>query len=301
MKKFLNNFATVLSIVFTFILTILLILFCILLNTKNYFTDVNVGRVASDTDMSKVVYLLDKDLYDNLTSLLKLINVDEELVSSIINGNHIKNTVSEYIVSVYNGVINDEEIKELEKEDLLLVVEEAIDTINEEKGNVISNTSKGMILDLVDKESYKILDALPNEEEVRKLINENDKIDIAKKVLSKETIIISISTILVILLIIGLLTYSSYKWLSYLGLSLSISSIVFILYNVIYNVIEFYIELDNELSTYIVNILINNLMSNFFITGIILLLLAIFVFILYNTIKKGGKKTDDFEESDEEE
>lgn len=298
MRKVFNVLGILLSFILAIVLSVVITSFALVLNVSSFTNETMINKVLVDVDLTETIKLAnDGKVWKGLVLISALEGYSEENLEVLLNSYHLKEFFSKYMSDAMNGVIYEDEFEVFTKDELNDVLSKTIDDYNENTDNEISNRMKASILDFTSENYEYIKKIIPTSEEINKSLESNEEFirvrDTYVFLTSSKTKGILVVTILALIGIISLLRFSYYKWSFYSGVSLLLSSIcLFVSDNILGRVnVSSYLK-GNELMKNVVDSLLRNIGDNLFVTAFILLVIAIFSFVLHYHFKASFHLTE---------
>ena len=270
MKKFLNGLGVFGSVVLTFILTILIFLYVVVLNVKFVVSERGMANTFKKIDVVETLKSAeDGTMWEDFTQLAENLDLTEEQFEQILNSDKVKEQVGSYIGEIFSSVFNDKEVL-LTKEKLDKFLNVAVDEYNKVSDTKISDSDRQNIINSFDEEM------IDNMNEEFGSINLMDTVDseYVKYVEFADNVLFgnfNLMLLVVIILIIGLIAlfrFSYYKWIPYVKTSTIISGILMLFVGIILLIIPIQ---DMEIILPLKNVIVTNI----FITSGVLFALSI--------------------------
>ena len=298
MNKVFNVLGILLSFILTIVLSIVVTSYALILNVSSFTNESMINKVLVDVDLTETIKLAnDGKFWKGLVLISRLEGYSEENLEVLLNSTHLKQFFSKYISGAMEGVLYEKEFEVFSEEELNEVLSKTIDDYNMNSDNEISNKMKANILDFTSDNYEYIKDLIPTSEEINVSLKDNKDFVQVKDtyvfLTSSKTKGILIGSILLLIGLIALLRFSYYKWSFYSGISLLLSSVCLFVSDSILGKIDIssYLE-GNSLMTNMVISLIKTISDNLFVTAFILLVIAIFSFVLHYHFKASFHLTE---------
>ena len=269
--KFLGKFLScILSLVISFICVFMIVYLAI----NMFFHSSNLNKVVNVKNILTIKYE-DSTLRDDLINSFIYIGIPEDSVEEIIESNEFNDLFNHYLSNVIIYYFNDGTYPELSEDKLNSFLDFVFS-----KNNILSSYQKDKLKNIIIDEKDNFANLLPSREKILKDKSINDFIQIYNSI----SIFYFIGSIIIIMFLIFIFTWSLYKPFKYVGISLIVPSILFTIVYIFRDKIIGYFNLESFF-----NILINNMFYQLFISSLILFGIGILFIILYLVINKFKK------------
>lgn len=281
MKKFLNSLGVFGSIILTLVLSVLIFLYVVVLNIKFVVSENGMANTFRKIDVVETLKSTDDGvMWEDFMQLAESLNLSEEQFEQILNSDKVKEQVGSYIGKVLSSTLNDKKFN-LTKENIENFLNIAVDEYNKVSDTKINYTERKEIINSFDEEMI----ANMNEEFGSINLAETvapeyvKYIELADNLLFGNYTLIMLALIILIIGIIALFRFSSYKWMPYVMTSTIISGSLMLIVGLLILIIpleemEIIIPIRKLLTTRI------------FITSAILFILSIVLSIGKKYLKK---------------
>ena len=221
MKKILNGLGIFGSIILTFILSVLIFLYVVVLNIKFVASENGMASTFKKIDVVETLKAAeDGTMWEDFMQLAESLGLSEEQFEKILNSDKVKEKVGSYIGEVLSSTFNDKEAN-LTKEDIENFLNIAVDEYNKVSDTKISDTERKEIVNSFDEEMI----ANMNEEFGSINLTETvapeyvEYIKLADNLLFGNYTLIMLVLIILIIGLIALFRFSCYKWIPYVKTS----------------------------------------------------------------------------------
>ena len=152
MKKILNGLGVFGSIILTFILSVLIFLYVVVLNIKFVVSENGMANTFKKIDVVETLKATeDGTMWEDFMQLAESLNLSEEQFEQILNSDKVKEQVGSYIGEVLGSTFNDKET-DLTKEKIVNFLNIAVDEYNKVSDIKISDTERKEIINSFDEE-----------------------------------------------------------------------------------------------------------------------------------------------------
>ena len=287
MRKILNIFGVLFSIILTIVLTAIVSGYAILMNVRSYVSQKGINKVLNSIDTVQMVKDANSGkLWNDIVEHGKEINLSESQITEMLNSKTIKSEISYYINKVLVTITDNKKLTLTEKE-LRNLVNTAIDEYNNVSSKKITDSERKEILNSINDE---VINSINDELSEVKLDIDHDDIGHVNKALFGNYHIYILIIIVTLILLIALLRFSYYKWMPYTAVSCILAASLLLTGNVFLAAFKFD-EAANAISPFR-----NYIVSSIYTTSFIIYGIAIVLFVLYHIVKKNHAKDNDLNE-----
>ena len=235
----------------------------------------NSGKVGNQSALSSVI--------DDVYATAEEYGISDKLVDTVIDSKAMKEALGKAAGNVTDYVVNGVETPILTTDDLYKVAEDNIDDWIKESGIEVTDNQKDKILEGSKEFIPIVVDNLPTSSELA--ADYESEVDAVQTVFSNQVkvILVVVSIILTILLII--LGRKNMRWLANLGTSLLVGGLItlglaFVLPDLI-TMIPSYSDI-----SFITGSITDYMFRPILISGGVMILLCILLFVFYNVCRK---------------
>lgn len=284
MKKILNVFGVLGSIFLTFILTVILSCFVLVVNIRGMVSEKGISNTLSRIDIVDILKVSDDgNTWEDLKEMSVQLNLTEEELENILNSDAIKSEFGEILSGMVSSITGDE-VYNISKDEFIELIDTVIDEYNKVADVKISVKDRDELVNSITDEFIAELNSSMSEMNLESNASESDKevIQVIDYVLFGGFVSVLIVIIVILIALIALFRFSYYKWMSYVGVASLLTSMLPLALGVVLNIVP--MNSSNGL-----DILVpfkDVLASNFFITAGILFGIYVVMFILNAVFKK---------------
>jgi len=281
MKKFFKGLGIFSSIILTIVLSVLIFLYVIILNIKFMISENGMSNALKKIDVVETLKTIENGvIWEDFKELSQNLNLNEEQFEELLNSDKVKEEIGSYISVIINSIFDEKETN-ITKEDIEDLFNIAIDEYNKVSDTKISKSERQDLLNSIDEEtieninkelsSIDITDEVPHKYEIY--------IELIENVFFGTYSLMILISIIFIISLIALFTFSCYKWISYVKTStIIIGSIMLSI-----GLVLLFIPLkDME----IIELIKSMIITKIFITAAILFIISILLSIGKKYLKK---------------
>ncbi len=266
--KTLKIIGKLLSIIISFLISIVCLLMITYITINNVIKVKNLKQTIKTENLLKIKYE-EKTIKENIIETFEEIGIPKEEIITIIESTEFNQLFDDYLNKIMEYYLENK----------------TYPSFNEEKLNKLVNkitNQKTIIEEKIIKESIKkikteIENELPKKEEIMEEPEIKEIINTYKSI----SIFYFIGTIIILMFLIFIFTWSLYMPFLYAGISFIIPAITIIITYLFKNII---INIINQEE--FVNIILNQILNQLLITSIIVLLIGIIFIIFYKITTK---------------
>ena len=235
----------------------------------------NSGKVGNQSALSSVI--------DDVYATAEEYGISDKLVDTVIDSKAMKEALGKAAGNVTDYVVNGVETPILTNEDLYKVAEDNIDDWIKESGIEVTDNQKDKILEGSKEFIPIVVDNLPTSSELA--ADYESEVDFVQTFFSNQVkvILVVISIILTILLII--LGRKNMRWLANLGTSLLVGGLITLGLAFVLPDLITMIPSSSDIS-FITGSITDYMFRPILISGGVMILLCILLFVFYNVCRK---------------
>lgn len=235
----------------------------------------NSGKVGNQSALSSVI--------DDVYATAEEYGISDKLVDTVIDSKAMKEALGKAAGNVTDYVVNGVETPILTTDDLYKVAEDNIDDWIKESGIEVTDNQKDKILEGSKEFIPIVVDNLPTSSELA--ADYESEVDAVQTVFSNQVkvILVVISIILTILLII--LGRKNMRWLANLGTSLLVGGLITLGLAFVLPDLITMIPSSSDIS-FITGSITDYMFRPILISGGVMILLCILLFVFYNVCRK---------------
>ena len=235
----------------------------------------NSGKVGNQSALSSVI--------DDVYATAEEYGISDKLVDTVIDSKAMKEALGKAAGNVTDYVVNGVETPILTNEDLYKVAEDNIDEWIKESGIEVTDNQRDKILEGSKEFIPIVVDNLPTSAELA--TDYKSEVDAVQTVFSNQVkvILVVVSIILTILLII--LGRKNMRWLANLGTSLLVSGLITLGLAFVLPDLITMIPSSSDIS-FITGSITDYMFRPILISGGVMILLCILLFVFYNVCRK---------------
>lgn len=272
----------------------------ILGNISSFFSVDNIEKATSNID---IVHEIEKiqnstatagkkaeiaDIVDTAYNEAESHGISKKLVDEIFNSNEVKGFLGKAVGSTADYVVNGNETKPLTSEDFNKILDKNIDKWIKNSNTEISDSKKEVLIIRIKNASAGIINNLPNTETINKSLSK-DTVNNIQFIFSSKVKTALVIIIVISLTIIFFLKKKEYQWLAYMcAISLLTGLFTVATSFVINDVVS--LSLTNYNLTFMTNAFSTIFSHQILTTGIISIIVAIILFIIYIVLNKKLKE-----------
>ncbi|HIQ90986.1 MAG TPA: hypothetical protein IAB27_05130 [Candidatus Coprosoma intestinipullorum] len=235
----------------------------------------NSGKVGNQSSLSSVI--------DDVYATAEEYGISDKLVDTVIDSKAMKEALGKAAGNVTDYVVNGVETPILTTDDLYKVAEDNIDDWIKESGIEVTDNQKDKILEGSKEFIPIVVDNLPTSSELA--ADYESEVDAVQTVFSNQVkvILVVVSIILTILLII--LGRKNMRWLANLGTSLLVGGLITLGLAFVLPDLITMIPSSSDIS-FITGSITDYMFRPILISGGVMILLCILLFVFYNVCRK---------------
>ena len=235
----------------------------------------NSGKVGNQSALSSVI--------DDVYATAEEYGISDKLVDTVIDSKAMKEALGKAAGNVTDYVVNGVETPILTTDDLYKVAEDNIDDWIKESGIEVTDNQKDKILEGSKEFIPIVVDNLPTSSELA--ADYESEVDAVQTVFSNQVkvILVVVSIILTILLII--LGRKNMRWLANLGTSLLVGGLITLGLSFVLPDLITMIPSSSDIS-FITGSITDYMFRPILISGGVMILLCILLFVFYNVCRK---------------
>ena len=263
MKKILNLVSQIGCLFLSLVLFCVICIFLILDLAPKIVTKENTKIIINEISTKELINNKEDSLLNGLYLMAKENNIDENVINAIFNSSEFKEMINNYYGEMVEAVLYDSEKPKLDSLKVTLAISKTLDKNTNELGFSISEEDKKIIIDYIKSNSEKIIELVPNYDEVVDNLGE-ESIDTLRTLFGGSIKIFVLIIIIIIVLFMALIRWSAYKFAIWSGISTAISGVLLrVLSSFFYDVaintynLNISIELQNLIKNNILTIISN--------------------------------------------
>lgn len=244
----------------------------------------NVYNIVSDIDVESILNEHGSTAMNDLYKIADDNNVDRSVINGIANSNEFKELVGNYYGEMVEAILYDGVVKDITSEQIISTVEDVLDRTANDLGYTITEEQRNNIMSQVEEKAPQIASSLPTYDRVTKDLN-NEDIKAIQTVLSNESRIVLIVTIIILATLIALFRWSIYRFAIWTGTTTIIAGGVFLVFGSAANIV--FKDLGIEMLTNSINTFIQNgIFSTIINLGLVTVLIGVIQIIYYIVMNK---------------
>ncbi len=269
--KFLGKF---LSVILSFVISFICLFMIVYIAVNKFIHVNNLNKVVNVKNVLTIRYE-NSTLKDDLISSFVDIDISKSDAEEIIESDEFNDLFDDYLNGVMLYYFNDGTYPQLSENKLDSFLDFVLS-----RNNTLSSYQKNKLKNSIIDEKDNFVSSLPSRDEIL-----NDEfISDSIKFYNSISIFYFIGSIIIIMFLIFIFTWSLYKPFKYVGISLIVPSILFTILYIFRDKIIGYFNLESFF-----NILINNMFYQLFVSSLILFGVGVLFIILYMVINKFKK------------
>ena len=284
MKKVLNVLGIIGSMFLTISLTTILTCLVLLLNIKFAVSKVGINKLLKNIDIVETIKVVnDGELWDGLIVNSDDSTLTEEQLKELLNDEELQAEFEEIFSGILTSITG-ENTYQISKEKMIDIINLVIDKYNNVADVKITEEERKEVLADIDDEFINEINTSLEEINVLNILKEENAelFTIIDFIVFGSFVYALIIAIVIIIALIALLRWSPYKWMPYAG----VASIITSLFTIITGLFIKAIPLNDIDGAEFIYPIRNSLSTNFYITTLILILIAIALFVLNHVLKK---------------
>lgn len=270
MRKVLNVFGVLGSIILTFVLSVLIFLYAIILDIKLVVSENGIANTFKKIDVVETLKSSENGTaWEDFKQLADTLNLSEAQFEQILNSDKVKEQIGSYVGEVLSTTFNDKDAT-LTKEKMEKFLNIAIDEYNKVSDKKIDDTERGKIVNSFDEEMIENMNEELGSINLKDTVEPEyvEYIELIDNLLFGNYTLIMLIAIIIIIGLIALFRFSYYKWMPFVRTSTIISGSLILIVGILLMIIplqdmEIIIPLRRVLAT------------NIFITSALLFILSI--------------------------
>lgn len=289
MKNFFKN---LLTIIFTGMFFITMILLIVILNVSYFFKTDNVTKGVMQMDVAKALEEMENsntggstitEVLDNAYIVAEYYGVSSDVIDEMVNDNAIKEFFGMIAGNMTDYIINGTENTVLTSKDFDQILDDNIDEWIAKSKVEVTKEQKEQFLDTVKSQSGQIIDNLPTTSVIANELEINN-LDEIQELFSEQSKIIMGILFGISLIMIIILKWKNHRNIIYIGYTALIAGILTIGIGLFSNDLITMVLAKSEIFLD-VSLFGNMLMRQFLITGAILLILALILYVTHLILK----------------
>lgn len=269
--KILKFFGKFLSVILSFVISFICLFIIVYLAIDMFIRTDNLNKVINVKNILTIKYE-NSILRDDLINSFMDIDISKDDAEDIIESDEFNDLFDDYLNGVILYYFNGGEYPQFSTDKLDSFLDFVL-----LKNNTLSSYQKDKIKNSIIDEKDNFVNSLPSREEILSDNFINDCVNFYNSI----SIYYFIGSIIIIMFLIFIFTWSLYKPFKYVGISLIVPSILFIIVYFFRTKIIGYFNLESFF-----NILINNMFYQIFVSALILFGFGMLFIILYSIINK---------------
>lgn len=269
--KILRFFGKFFSVILSFVISFICLFIIIYLSVDMFVRADNLNKVINVKNIMTINYE-NSILRDDLINSFMDIGISKDDAEDIVESDEFNDLFDDYLNGVILYYFSDGEYPQLSIDKLDSFLDFVL-----LKNSTLSSYQKDKLKNSIIDEKDNFVNSLPSREEILSDKFINDCVNFYNSI----SIYYFIGSIIILMFLIFIFTWSLYKPFRYVGMSLISPSILFIIMYIFRSKIIGYLNLESFLI-----ILINNMFYQLFISSLILFGIGILFIILYLVINK---------------
>ena len=275
--KFLKIIGKILSVFVGLIISIVCFTMIIYMSISNFMKVDNLKQTINTKNLLKIEYD-ENTLKDNLIASFNEIGISEKDMKEVIESSEFNGLFDDYLDKVMKYYLEGGEFPTFSEEKLNLFVNSVIS-----KSSTLSPEQTEYIKEELKKEKVEIEKTLPDRDEILKDADVKEIINIYNSI----SIFYFIGTIIILMFLIFIFTWSLHIPFLYAGISFVVPSIVLVIGSLFKNTIIKFFNLEE-----FINIVLNQVFNQLLISSLIMLSIGIIFIIIYIVIEKTKNKVE---------
>ncbi|MEG2321958.1 MAG: hypothetical protein RSB71_00510 [Bacilli bacterium] len=259
----------------------LIIITMFITSNKKLVTKDNLTLYAKNTEVLKLnlKFIIKEDvtLEEKIKELGKSAGIPEDIVFDILKSNELKELFGEFFSKTIDYVINGGKRPVLEKQTVTNITKVATDSLERHLNIVLE---KETLVRYIEKYTTDITSIIPNRSEI---IN-NQYFVYMQDILKFNTLYLYFA-LLGLIILTGLLSKSAYKPLKYLGISMLLGGLIFVIIGSCYGLINPYI-VKNIIDLELVSSLVRSILNLWFKIGVFVSFTSVIILLIYIAITR---------------
>ena len=275
--KFLKIIGKILSVFVGLIISIVCFTMIIYMSISNFMKVDNLKQSINTKNLLKIEYD-ENTLKDNLIASFNEIGISEKDMKEVIESSEFNGLFDDYLDKVMKYYLEGGEFPTFSEEKLNLFVNSVIS-----KSSTLSPEQTEYIKEELKKEKVEIEKTLPDRDEILKDADVKEIINIYNSI----SIFYFIGTIIILMFLIFIFTWSLHIPFLYAGISFVVPSIVLVIGSLFKNTIIKFFNLEE-----FINIVLNQVFNQLLTSSLIMLSIGIIFIITYIVIEKMKNKVE---------
>lgn len=275
--KFLKTIGKILSTFIGILISITCILMITYMAISNYMKVDNLKKSINTKNLLKIE-VDENTLRENIVETFEEIEISEKDINSVIESEEFNELFDDYINKVMEYYLENKDFPTFDDSK----IEKLVDLVAS-KNNTITEEEKKYIIESIKKEKIEIENTLPNREEVQNDETINKVINFYNSI----SIFYFVGTIIILMFLIFIFTWSLYYPFLYTGISFVATSLSLIGSYLFKNTIINALNMEE-----FINIILNQVFYQFLIYSLIMLLIGIIFITFYIITNKIKNKVE---------
>lgn len=291
MKKVLSSFIAVVLSIFLFCSLFLIVLFS---NVEH-----NLSKDVIVKTIKKVEIVRDQDEYsvpgelssfiDQVYQVASSVGIEEKLVDQFLNSDTLKETIATIVGNTTEMLLSGESENFISLEEWNQMLDQVMEVTVEELQLDVSDEAKDAFLNKMKEETNPMIEKI-NQAQIIEENFDTQELETIRYIFSEKTKVILWSSLLITLILIFLLQRKTGAWLLYLGVPTLVLALLLLFSGMVMIPLVSVLTTDGSLTIAMMNIMIQNIQHSFFISGIVLFLIAIACFLFHHFLFKSKKE-----------
>lgn len=274
--KFIKGLGKFLSIIISILISLITICLIIYLSLDRFLSTSNLKETINTKNILNIKYN-NTNIKEETIKVFEEFNIKHEDAKKIVESDEFENLLDDYINKIIDYYFKKDKFPELDTNKLNIILDLAFS-----KNNKLIEIQKELIKNNIINEKEEFEKTLPT---IKQILEDEFIRDIIN-IYNNISIFYFIGAIMILMFIIFICTYSLYKPFKYVGISLIISSLFFMISYLFKSyIIKLYITSSLEF-------IVNNLFKQLLISSFIIFIIGILLLTIYLIINKIKQKKE---------
>lgn len=279
----------ILSLVMCVILFLTLNLYLITYNVSKIVTKDNAMELVKDIDVVKTLEEQENDSLNALYQYADNNNLDRSIITDVIGSDEVKEIAIDYFMNLVDTILYGKESIPFDSNKIVVMFSTKFDEATKEYAGIVDlSKPKQMFMNEVQKVITSMEEAFPSYETIIETnvegLTSNNITSIQTLLKSSTRTTLMVATI-VIVIIIGLLNWSIYRFAIWTGITMIVSSIPYLLFGMMFKNLSSIIR-ETDLSINIIKLIETNVGDIIFTSGVVTLVIGIVQIVYYKIVKR---------------
>lgn len=271
--KFFKALGKFFALIISILVGIISILMISYLSINKFLKIKNIKNIINTQNILNIEYE-ETTIKEETIKIFEEFDITYNDSKNIVEGEEFINLLDDYLNKIINYYFQDNKFPEIDTNKLNTVLELALS-----KNSNLTNEHKKTVKENLIKQKIELEQSLPTK---NKLL-EDEFIENTINIYNNISILYFVGTIMILMFIIFILTYSLHKPFQYIGVTLITSSIITLIIYLFKNKINTYINQSLHFIT-------NNIFHQLLLSSLTILLIGIILLLIYILINKSIKK-----------